>query len=104
MEEPRNKRFLIVEDDNQLVAGNLRLNFCMFRANPLASPNFSWVDLGMPYGVLGGTSLPQSMQWGWVRTDDEDSSNNNQFYGDITGSSTFIDAAGNTKIRMARVR
>lgn len=89
---------------NVMVDGNWTLHFCMFVASPVASPNFSWINLGVPYGVLGGSGLLGTLESGWIRTDDEDRNNNNQFFAAAGGWQTFLQVGANTRMSMARVR
>jgi hypothetical protein len=82
---------------------NLTMLFCMFRASSSAA-TFNFPNLGSPYGVFGASGLHGTMESGWVYTDDEDDSNNNQTWGLTGGSEAFLEAGKNTKLHMARVR
>jgi hypothetical protein len=86
---------------------NTRLQLCLFRET-LSSSNSStapFPDLGVRYGVFAPGNFPGLLATGFIRTDDEDSGNNDSVGGSFAGSKVFLDTSGaNTLLSLARVR
>ncbi|HWO20117.1 MAG TPA: hypothetical protein VNO30_15125 [Kofleriaceae bacterium] len=90
-----------------------KLYFCLFRyASPGVSIMTTFPDLGLRYGVFAPSDFSRGLALGYVRTDDEDSSNANGY----SAPSDALEAArriiqpdttvshGATYVRFARVR
>ena len=65
------------------ISGNWRLHFCYFEptGEPIFgnSPNLYFPDLGISYGVFAAPESKWLLSTGFVYTDDEDNSNDNQW-------------------------
>jgi hypothetical protein len=60
--------------------GGIEMFFCLFRNGSARMSEFP--NLGVPYGVFAPDSFSKKLQSGWVLTDDEDDTNNNDYDGD----------------------
>lgn len=80
-----------------------RLELCLFPASPQGLLE-RLPDFRFNYGVFASERMKSALEFGTIRTDDEDSSNANTFTGDTSGTSGFIEAGSDTVLHLVRAR
>jgi hypothetical protein len=91
------------------VDGNTTLHFCLFRPeNSGGTTITSFFNPGFSYGVFAASNFTKKLATGWIYTDDEDGSNNDQLSVPDSATQTavanIIEASNNTKMHTAQVR
>jgi hypothetical protein len=99
-----------VNSPTTTVNENTNFRFCWFlnQAPAASAPNSAFPDLGGQYGLYGPASESWALDSGWVRTDDEDTHNNNSV-SPMDGTLTFyrnqwLTADSNTTLHIVRAK
>lgn len=83
---------------------NSIMYFCLFKSGTDTMSEFP--NLGIPYGVFAAPDFTKAVQSGWVYTDDEDSTNDNDMTGDAEAKRIIVPTGSdgrNTTVYLARV-